>query len=50
MNSTSRAQPTPNFLSGNDNWLTSSVNRGCAEKKKKITSTKRLKILPVFTN
>ena len=54
MNSTSRAQPTPNFLSGNDNRLTSSVNRGCAEKKKKkkkITSTKRLKILPawVFT-
>ena len=34
MNSTSRAQPTPNFLSGNDNRLTSSLNRGCAEKKR----------------
>ena len=47
MNSTSRAQPTPKFRSGDDNRLTSSVNRGWAEKQK-ITSTKKLKILPVF--
>ena len=46
INSTSRAQPTPNFLSGNDNRLTSWVKRGCAEKKRKnekITSTKKVK-------
>lgn len=30
MNSTSSAQPTPNFLSGNDKRLTSSVKRDCA--------------------
>ena len=34
MNSTSRAQPTPNFRSGIDNRLSSSVNRGCAGKKR----------------
>ena len=34
MNSTSRAQPIPNCLSGDDNRLTSSVKRGWAEKKK----------------
>lgn len=43
MNSTSRAQPTPNFLSGNDKRLTSSVKRGWAEKK--ITSTKKVEFL-----
>ena len=35
MNSTSRAQPTPKSRSGNDNRLTSSVNSGWAEKRKK---------------